>query len=314
MFGSKKRAEQEKLLLAQENDVFRIEDIHYLYGYDLVSLGGRMLKGAVSVGDRLLSGGTEYEIAGIKSGVAPISEAAQDVYCCLVIRYKTTGVCKAVFRLGAVKILRRETRGARSAAAEGQAWQPTQNDPRREPGNRPPAAMKSPAAQPAVTDVAVTAPPDRYLDDISYIQSMKHIITAPWHRYDVVLDARGYGWDMMIDWADYMILSDLEHISQVTCGLMGTQGKDVTASFSASGAACGRTPELAVETGTLSVAGVSRNAQSPMKIVWFNQTNVLRLFTLCGDELLMSEYVETMVRRTFGTPNAMKLGKPHPRG
>ena len=32
--------------------------------------------------------------------------------------------------------------------------------------------------------------------------------------------------------------------------------------------------------------------------------------TLIDDELLVKKYVETMIRRTFGTENAMKLGKP----
>lgn len=51
-----------------------------------------------------------------------------------------------------------------------------------------------------------------------------------------------------------------------------------------------------------------------MKIVWINQTQVLRFFTFVVDELLIKKYVETMIRRTFGSDNAMKLGKPIPEG
>ena len=51
-----------------------------------------------------------------------------------------------------------------------------------------------------------------------------------------------------------------------------------------------------------------------MKIVWINQTNTLRLFTFTEDEEPVKRYVETMVRRTFGTGDAMKLGKPIPEG
>ena len=59
---------------------------------------------------------------------------------------------------------------------------------------------------------------DKYLNDITFIEDMKHIQAGPWHQYDVLFAAQGYGWDMMIDWADYMTESDLEHISQVTTG------------------------------------------------------------------------------------------------
>ena len=74
---------------------------------------------------------------------------------------------------------------------------------------------------------AVSLPTDEYLDDITFIRDIKHFQAGPWHQYDVLLAARGYGWDMMIDWADYMSVSDLGHISQVTTGYMGTQEKDI---------------------------------------------------------------------------------------
>lgn len=157
-------------------------------------------------------------------------------------------------------------------------------------------------------------PPTEYLDDITFIREMKHIPAGPWHQYDVLLAARGYGWDMMKDWADYMAEADLEHISQVTAGSLGAQERDITVSYSSNGSKCKNTPELNVEMGVLSVAGISKTLKAPMKIVWINQTQVLRFFTLSDDELIVKKYVETMIRRTFGTENAMKLGKPIPEG
>lgn len=50
-----------------------------------------------------------------------------------------------------------------------------------------------------------------------------------------------------------------------------------------------------------------------MKIVWFNQTQVLRFFTIVDDETLIKKYIETVIRRTFGTNDAMKLAKPIPK-
>lgn len=150
-----------------------------------------------------------------------------------------------------------------------------------------------------------------YLDDITFIRELKHITAGPWHQYDILLASCGYGWDMMKDWADYMSDADLEHISQVTTGLLiGSQENDITKSYSANGRKCKNTPELCTEMGVLSVAGMSKTLKAPMKIVWINQTHVLRFFTLVDDELLVKKYVETTIRRTFGTENAMKLGKP----
>jgi len=47
-------------------------------------------------------------------------------------------------------------------------------------------------------------------------------------------------------------------------------------------------------------------------VVWFNQTRVLRFFTTIDDDTLMTKYIETVIRRTFGTEDAMKLAQPVP--
>lgn len=171
---------------------------------------------------------------------------------------------------------------------------------------------KTPTTPNCTVSNNATISKDDYLDDTTFIRDMKHIPTGLWHQYDVLLAARGYGWDMMKDWADYMAEADLEHISQVTTGSLGMQEKDITKSYTDNGGKCKNTPELGTERGVLSVAGMSRTLKAPMKIVWINQTQVLRLFTLMDNELLVKKYVETTIRRTFGTENAMKLGKPIP--
>lgn len=156
---------------------------------------------------------------------------------------------------------------------------------------------------------------EEYLGDITFIWEMKHLQTGAWQQYDVLLATIGYGWDMMKDWADYMAEADLEHISEVTTGVLDLQTANITESYSQSGGKCKNTPELDAEMGMLSVAGLSKALSSqPVKIVWMNQTKVLRLFTIVDDEQLIQKYVETMVRRSFGTKYAMKLGKPIPEG
>lgn len=171
---------------------------------------------------------------------------------------------------------------------------------------------KKTAAQGSQTTAPANASSGEILDDVTFIRDIKHISANSWHQYDVLLEARGYGWNMMIGWADYMAQADLEHISQVTAGSLGTQATDITASYSANGGQCSRTPELETEKGMLSIAGMSRGLKAPMKIVWINQSRMLRLFTIIDDELLIRKYAETVIRRTFGTSDAMKLAKPIP--
>ena len=151
-----------------------------------------------------------------------------------------------------------------------------------------------------------------YLEDITFIQDIKRSSLGAWKQYDILLAAMGYGWDTMKDWADYMLQADLEGIPQVTAGSMGIAETDHTKSFLDNGGKCAQTPELEIEKGMLSVAGLSPTLHAPVKIVWYNQTRVLRLFTPVDDDVLISCYVETMIRRTFGTDKAMKLGKPLP--
>ena len=68
-------------------------------------------------------------------------------------------------------------------------------------------------------------------------------------------------------------------------------------------------PVLSEEQGVLAIGGMSSHLHGPVKIVWINQTNVLRVFTINPDENLVKKYVETLIRRTFGTVDEMKLGK-----
>lgn len=178
-----------------------------------------------------------------------------------------------------------------------------------------PATPKPVAKQPVITPVgktvvAPTGNDTEYLDDITFIESVHHTGGGgnPWEMYDVMIAAQGYGWDMMKDWADYMVEADLEHISKVMVG--DVQNCEFTDSFIAHGGKCKETPELDVEQRCLTLAGFSKTLRAPMQIVWFNQTRMLRFFTTVRDEGQMYRYIETVIRRTFGTEDAMKLGKP----
>lgn len=142
------------------------------------------------------------------------------------------------------------------------------------------------------------------INDISYIEQIKKAEVGKWHQYDVLLAARGYGWDMMIDWAEYMAKADLKDVSEVTVGSLGAEAKNITASYLEKGSS---DPELEQERGILTIAGISKVLNIPIKIVWVNQTRTLRFFTLSDNLDDIKRYTETMARRTFGTENEMRL-------
>ena len=107
---------------------------------------------------------------------------------------------------------------------------------------------------------------------------------------------------------------DLENISEVIVGELGVSTNNITESFIKNGYKLSSLPEVSTEQGMLSVAGLSNALKAPTKIVWFNQTRVLRIFTLINDEFIIKKYSESIARWNFGTENAMKIGKPIPDG
>lgn len=138
---------------------------------------------------------------------------------------------------------------------------------------------------------------------------MKHMTNGSWHQFDILFDSQIYGWEFMVKWAEYMGSVDLENISEVTIGeLIGI--RDITKQYHENGHKFAALEATAEERGMLSIAGLSKTLRAPVKIMWFNQTRVIRFFTLEDDETLMKKYAETVARWSFETENAMKLGKP----
>lgn len=172
------------------------------------------------------------------------------------------------------------------------------------------------AAQPAAQSPGGKAAPaadDDMIDDVTYIKELHHVMTGVWHEYDVILNARGYGWEMILSWADYLKKTDLSHISTVTvAAIAGAADKELIDEYRSSGEDFAKMSILQSEWGVFAIGGVSKAVGAPVKCVWYNQTKVLRFFTLTADEDLMTRYIETMIRRSFGTSDAMKRAKPDP--
>lgn len=100
-----------------------------------------------------------------------------------------------------------------------------------------------------------------------------------------------------IDSIDSLRVSDMPDVNSVELAHVYNQSKVGLKNFD----------KLAEENGVLSIAGHSRALHDSVKLVWFNQTRGLRLFTPINAETLVRRYIETVIRRTFGTNDAMKL-------
>ena len=148
------------------------------------------------------------------------------------------------------------------------------------------------------------------LDDVSYIAEMTHV-PGQWHQYDFQLASQGYDWDYIIDAAEYMTKSELKRIGTVSVGFeAGEAETELIDEYNISRGSVKKMKSLSKEGANLGIGGMSKIIGAPTKIGWFNQTNTIRIFTPVDDEDLLTRYAETMIRITFGTPDAMKRAKP----
>ena len=154
------------------------------------------------------------------------------------------------------------------------------------------------------------------IDDLSYIQEIKHLSgkvgIVLWQQYDVLLATQKYGWETMVDFAAYLETADIFKIDSIAVAdMINEPSTELVHVYNQSKVGLNKFDKLAEERGVLSIAGYSSTLKDSIKIVWFNQTRVLRVFTQLDDETLITKYVETVIRRTFGTNDAMKLAKPN---
>lgn len=153
-----------------------------------------------------------------------------------------------------------------------------------------------------------TKTPD-VLNDTPYIYSVEHIV-GPWHQYDFTLAVRGYGWEYVLSSAEYMIQADLCNIGTISITpFAGSQAKEYVSNFRENDENISLIAEFKNEASMLGVGGLSKALGGmPLKIVWINQTNIIRIMTPADDTEFMIRYMETVIRRNFGTADALKKG------
>ena len=147
------------------------------------------------------------------------------------------------------------------------------------------------------------------LSETTYIAEMKHT-KGDWNQYDFLLATKGYGWDYMLDSAEYLARADLHGLQTVSFSPMPGSGEELIEEYKTYGSFL-KMPSLREEGSSLGIGGLSQTFRGqPVKVVWFNQTRVIRIFTLLDDEELLNRYMETIIRRTFNTEDAMKKARP----
>lgn len=147
----------------------------------------------------------------------------------------------------------------------------------------------------------------RILNDASYIYALKHIV-GPWHQYDFILATNGYGWDYILESANYLTNVDLMNVGTISI-TSSTDTYEYIQSFREHGESILFTPELQKEESMLGVGGMSKVLDGiPLKVVWMNQTNVIRIMTPLDDEDCMIRYMESIIRRNFESADCLKRG------
>ena len=152
------------------------------------------------------------------------------------------------------------------------------------------------------------------LDDTSYIQEVQHLSGqvgfVVWQQYDILLATQPYDWWTMVDWANYVEAEELDSLDSLRIGAPGQEETELVHVYNQNKVGLKNFDRLKEEYGSLSIAGHSRTLNDDVQIVWFNQSRALRIFTHIDNEAVITRYAETLIRRTFGTPDAMRPAKP----
>lgn len=137
--------------------------------------------------------------------------------------------------------------------------------------------------------------------EASPVVALDHKQEGPWHQYDVLTDTV-YGWQTILDWADYMIKTDIADVQYVTA-CASPNGEEIDYSLEyAFHEGVKKVPQFAREQALLGVAGHSRSLHIPMKIVWLTNTKVIRFFIMTDDEKMIREYAAKTIKRSFDAP------------
>ena len=153
--------------------------------------------------------------------------------------------------------------------------------------------------------------PDEMLEDTSFITGVSVVSTDKQCLYTLRLTS-GYGWDYIRDSVDYLVARDLEEKSiNISVGNFDAY-TDITQSYLKGRKTGKASSEWGIERNCAKIFGKSKSLKSFVSVFFYNQTQVVKLILPIENKIIATAYIETLIRRSFGTPDQLKLAKPIP--
>lgn len=115
------------------------------------------------------------------------------------------------------------------------------------------------------------------------------------------MNCRDLDWNTMLRSAEYLRSADLEPLNVLTVGdAPGTPNRNLFRQYEKARGSHIRFSPLREEQRVLSIGGHSRTLGAQVELVWEKNTKSLRLYTMLDDKKRVQEYVENVIRRSFG--------------
>lgn len=134
---------------------------------------------------------------------------------------------------------------------------------------------------------------------------MKHSVQKGWHRYDFLLTG-GYGWDYILNTAQYLMDSDLDVRMVEKTMSLGSKPVSIFNEVKEAGSIKNCASALA-EGSSFSIGGGSKELGCIVMISFTNQTSVLTVFTMAVDKSdVIENYVEKLIIHKFKKNNVNK--------
>lgn len=148
------------------------------------------------------------------------------------------------------------------------------------------------------------------IDDLSYVKKIQMTKLGNWFMYDVLLDARPLGWEQIVIVVNSIAKLDMVHVDKLEVSQMAGTPVNLMDEYEKSGHEIVNMPTLKKEASNIAIAGSSKRA-GLVQVVFFNQTSLIKFMTMEEKEDTIRRYTETIARKSFDTPDDMKLGRPH---
>lgn len=151
--------------------------------------------------------------------------------------------------------------------------------------------------------------PNEMLDDTSFITDVSFVQEGDLFIYAFRL-TNGYGWDYIRDSVDHLFSADFGK-EDFTLSVGDFNAHDDITKVYLKGKKTGEIPlEWAREQNWAKVFGKSKALKSFVGVVFYNQTSIIQVSFSLKNEKIATAYVETLIRRNFGTPDQLKLANP----